>query len=541
MIEYQLNSQKRNYFLFNYDNNLQLMLEHGIIGLNSSVKSLRNVINQKNSLNQLNKKLEEQLENSIEEKKLFPLFIFDIKIGDVVCLSDNKTIKAIGVVESDYQFKQSKELNHVRFVDWIHVEDIKMEDGNHRVKIREVVCKKNHDIIEKYLNDYIANRDDTSLLVNYPSRITIEQYIEYFEVYPVSKIETRILKYISKKPNGANYREIRNAFENYNIEKIIEHFAARICTYHNIVNDEYDYAHNLFNGYLEDGELHVKLKSELETALFKEGNQLSDEEIYDVDQACEDSVFGMQEYHRLLDILYKKRNIYLYGDWGCGKSFLARKLSYLIIEKRLLKNVLHIKIHPALTYQSLLESKLIINFIEQANANRLENFVIIFEDAHENNLNTILGELTYLIADNNRRKENALDVSYLDEKLYLPKNIFTIITSRKIPNPLDNTLLSNTVYYEVETQYNERFRLLFNDVKLGGLISDTYSKINDILRSYNFSINHGLFIKGNNGVTYEEYKIVLKYKIIPLIKSIKISVEDNKKILELIDNVKQNK
>lgn len=540
MIEYQLNSHKRKFYLFNYDNNLQLMLEHGIVGISSPVKNLRSVCNLEDSLKELNKILDEQLENSIEAKSTFPKFIFDIKIGDVVCLSNSKHIKAIGVVESNYQYKQSKELNHIRFVNWIHVEDIEMEDGNHRVKIREISNDNNHDIIEKYLNDYITNRDDTSLLVNYPSRITVEQYLDYFKIFPITNSEYRILKYISKKPNGANLRELSSVFEKYHSEKIIEQFATRVCTFYNIINDGYDYTHNLFNGYLVDGELYLTLKVELETALFKEGYNEVDEEMYGVEQACESSVFGMKDYHRLVDILYKKRNIYLYGNWGCGKSFLARRLSYLILEKRSLKNILHIKIHPGLTYESILNSGLISNFIEQAIANRLENFVIIFEDAHENNLNNILGELTYLIADNNRRKENALDVTFMDEKLYLPKNIFTIITSRDLPDPLNSTLLSNTVYYEVETQYNERFRLLFNDEKLGVLICENYSKINEILLPYNFSINHGLFIKGSNGVTYDDYKMVLDYKIMPLLKTIKLEEKDYKNIMRLLENVKKD-
>ena len=58
----------------------------------------------------------------------------------------------------------------------------------------------------------------------------------------------------------------------------------------------------------------------------------------------------------------------------------------------------------------------------------------------------------------------------------------------------------------------------------------------EILKPYNFSINHGLFLKKNRGINMKEYEIVVDYKIKPIVKNLIID-EDYEKIDKLISKI----
>ena len=74
---------------------------------------------------------------------------------------------------------------------------------------------------------------------------------------------------------------------------------------------------------------------------------------------------------------------------------------------------------------------------------------------------------------------------------------------------------------------------MFENIKLGSWIAKTYLEVNEILDKYNFSINHGLFLKSSRGVNLEEYEIIVRYKIKPILKRL-LEYHDYQKIIKLI-------
>ncbi|MDL2211263.1 hypothetical protein LJB88_00085 [Erysipelotrichaceae bacterium OttesenSCG-928-M19] len=532
----------RKYFLFNYENDFRTMLDNNLIGLRNAERDLSAIYNALDPSHELDKVLTATGVSSNAEKNMFQKFLFDMNLGDAVCLIDSKSIWAVGIIESNYQFNYNKELPHARKVKWLSTNKIDFEDGNHRIRIREVEKEETHQIIEEIINEALLNEDDNGLLINYPSRVTVERYLAFFKRIHFNPHEVEFLNIIyQSQPNGISIFELQKSFDGINVEETIEILSRKISRRFNLPSVEGRYSPNLFNGVLIDGHLCLVLKNELSKALVK-ANIVSNtfdntNEKYTVKNAIKDSVYPTIWFEEALALLKSKRNLLILGDWGTGKSYFARRLAFLLMGHRTLDNILHIKLHSSLTYEKLMvdeSSRILYRFIEKARNNSMDDFVIIFEGCHQMDLENSLGEISYLFEDNNREREAALDVIFDDKKYYIPNNIFTISTARNTPNLFSQYDLSNILIFELYAIYDNKFINMFEDINFGTWIAQTFSDVNKILEKYNFSINHGLFLKKGRGVNLEEYNIVVRYKIDPILKRL-LEVNDYQKIKKLIN------
>ena len=534
------NGHLRKYFLFNYGNGFRTMIDNSIVALGGAEKDLSFIYNSPDQKHELSQTLDSLKANSNDEKDMFAKFLFDMEIGDAVCLEDGKAILAIGIIQSNYQYNRNKELPHARKVKWLSQDRIAVEDGNHRIKIREISKEETYKKVEGVINEALMDADDNGLLINYPSRITVEKYLAFFKRIHFNPHEVELLNVIyQKRLTGISIYDLRKLFEGIDIEESIETLSKKISRRFHLNDVENRYAPNLFNGILRDGRICLVLKNELSQALVK-ANIVSetplDDGIYTIKKATINSVYPASCYEEALELLKTKRCLLLLGKWGTGKSYFARRLAFLTMQSRNVDNILHIKMHKSLTYHELLvdESKrFLYRFIEKARKNTMENYVIIFEDCHEVNFTDVVGEIAYLLEDNNREREAAVDVTFDDKKYYIPRNIYVILTSRDIQGVYNNDEISNFLAYEMETIFNSKFINMFEDAEFGEWIAKTYIKVNKILEKYNFSINHGLFLKNDRGVYTNEYEVVVKYKLVPILKRL-LEKEDYQKIEKMI-------
>lgn len=532
----------RNYFLFNYENDYRLMIENDIIGLSGVEKDLSIVFNAADPKNELMHILSNENDITQEDKRNYEKLFFAMEIGDAVCLADTKSIWAIGIIESNYKYTPNKELPHARKVKWLSKEKISLEDGNPRIKIRAIEKETSYDIIENIINKALLDEGDSGLLINYPSRITVDRYLSFFKKIKLNPHEIEVLNVIyNNQNNGISIFELQKLFVGIDVEESMELLARKISKRFRLGRVENRYAPNLFNGILRDGHLCLVMKDEFAKALNQSGiveiAEYQDETKYTFKHAQKDSVYPLSWYEDAYNLLKTKHNLHIIGDWGTGKSYFARRLAFLLIESRDMNNIFHLKMHPSLKYDDLLSgdgSRPLYRFIEQARKNAIDNYVIIFEDCHEANLNEVIGELAYLMEDNNRDREGALDVNFDDKKYYIPKNVYIITTSRDNPGLFDPHELSNILIYIMPGIFNKKFVNMFEDYALGEFIATNFVKVNKIIEKYDLSLNHGLFLKKSRGITVKEYEIVLKYKLIPILKRL-VSDEDYEKIIAKID------
>ncbi|MDH6603142.1 broad-specificity NMP kinase [Bacilli bacterium PM5-9] len=532
----------RKYFLFNYENGFRTMMDNDIIGLSGAEKDLSSVYNAPEPKFELFQRLNTLGATSNDVKDTFDKFLFLMEIGDAVCLSDSKSIWAVGIIESNYQFNKNKELPHARKVKWIFQEKFDVEDGNHRIKIREVEKESTYIKIEEVINEAMVNEDDNGLLINYPSRVTVERYNEFFKQVHFNPHEIELLNIVyCNQPSGISVFELRKQFEGINVDVSIEALSRKISRKFRLSKVEGRYSPNLFNGVLRDGHLCLVLKDELSKALVQSkivsNTPLNNDGTYTVKMATTNSVYPKAWFEEALSLLKTKRNLMIIGSWGTGKSYFARRLAFLTNNSRDMENILHIKMHQSLTYQELLvdeNKRILYRFIEKARKNSMDNYVIIFEDCHEVNLTSVIGEISYLLEDNNREREAALDVTFDDNKYYIPKNVYVITTSRDTPGLFTPDEISNVLTFEMKSLFNDKFINMFEDVEFGQWIAKTYTSINKILDKYKFSINHGLFLKNDRGVSKGEYEVVIRYKIGPILKRI-VNDNDYQKIQKLLE------
>lgn len=522
---YRTEEKLRKYFLFNYGNFYRYMIDNNCIGLTKlDKKDLSIVFNAPDPKEMLNDILSHSMDANNDDKANFAKFLFELEVGDAVCLSDSKSIRAIGIVESNYKFNHNSELPHTRTVKWISTQTMQVEDGNHRIKIREVEKESIYNMIETVINEAFIS-DDDGLLINYPSRISVEEYLEFFENVTFNPHELELLHIFYKNQDrGISIYELQKQYVGIRVKESIENLAKKISRQFKLKKVEGTWAPNLFNGIVRDGHLCLIMKKELAQAL-KQSEIINEEEIlvgskYKFADAEFNSVYPKEYFEEAYKLLTMKKTLHITGDWGTGKSYFARKLAYLILEERNLENILHLKMTNNMTYEVLMDENngLLFNFIEKARKNAMENYVIILEDSHTVELSDITAEISYLMEDNNRAKESALDVPFSTGKYYLPDNIYIIVTYRDIPGLFNPYEITNNLIFEVEAMFNERFINMFEDRNLGKFIVKTYQELNKELDQYDFSINHGLFLKKDRGVNLDEYEVVVRYKLQPMLK-----------------------
>lgn len=534
----------RRYYLFSYDNNYPTMIKYNLVGLKGIEHDLSVIFNSNDPRVELRKTFQDYQNLTNEDLNRYEKLLFDIEIGDIICLFEGKKIGAIGVVTSNYQYNQNKELPHTRQVSWIYEGEIIFEDGNHRLKIREIEKEETYEVIESIVNEAFLKEEDNELYINYPSRITVNSYLKFFKNVTLNPHELELLSTLYLNPQGLSLYELQKIFDGIDIEDSIEFLSKKISLRFKLKSVEQRYAPNIFNGILRDGHLCLILKKELMEAM-KELNMV-DVDInndsktgYDIKQALVNCVCPREFFENAINLLHSKKVLQIVGPWLSGKSYFGRRLAYLINNNCNLNQILHLKMHTSLTYEDLLindQNKILYRFVEKARRDSLNNYVILIEDAHEVDLNSVFGEFMYLLEDNNREKEGALDVIFDTQKYYIPQNIYVIITSRNISTLNDKLFASNILIFDMPALYNNRFISMFENKSLGQEIAEKFTEVNDILKNYNFSINHGLFLKSTRGVNLEEYEIVVNYKIKPILKYI-LEEENFRQTAALCDEI----
>lgn len=532
----QWESGKRNYFLFNYDNDFRTMIDNNVIGFKGDEIDLTLPIKSQNPEEEVDKALSSSTLIDPISKRALKDMIFNLKIGDIVCLSDNDSVKAIGIIESNYFFRRNKELPHARVVHWIDTNKISLTDGNQRKKVRPVEKEGNIKLLEGIVDNIIAN-DDSPVTINYISRITVEKYVDFLSKVNLNPHEMDLLNLIYHKDGrGITLFGLQKRFDGIDVQESLEVLARKISKRFNLKKIDGSYIPNIFDYSYKDGYERINLKRELTEALSVTG--IVDYELegidtdYNINDATLNSIYPPEMFEEALNLMHLKKNINLSGGWGTGKSYFAKRLAYLIIGNRNSEFILSLRMHPSQDYRELLypeRPRILYRFIEQARKNLLDNYVIILEDCHLVNLNEVLGEIVYLMQDNNREKEDALDVSFTDNKFYLPKNIYVIETSRdnRVKN-IEEVDLTNVLFIEMKALFNNRFINMFKDKEFGTWIANTYSSLNERIDKYGISFNHGLFLKASRGVNLKEYKVILKYKVLPILRR----VLDDKEFIE---------
>lgn len=174
-------------------------------------------------------------------------------------------------------------------------------------------------------------------------------------------------------------------------------------------------------------------------AVLREPPSLPVEAQYTVDEAMRGLFLDRAEFERILSIWRDKKNLVLQGAPGVGKSFIAKRLAYALMEQKDPTRVEVVQFHQSYGYEDFvqgyrptkdggfeLRDGVFFRFCERARSDPGRPYVFIIDEINRGNLSKVFGELMLLIEHDKRSADWAARLAYADADtpaFYVPANV----------------------------------------------------------------------------------------------------------------------
>lgn len=147
---------------------------------------------------------------------------------------------------------------------------------------------------------------------------------------------------------------------------------------------------------------------------------------------------------RALDRLRSKKNLILQGPPGVGKTFVARRLAYALMQEEDPQRVEAVQFHPSYAYEDFvrgyrpvpgqagsfaLQDGVFHGFCRRAHEDPERDYVFIIDEINRGNLAAIFGELLMLLEADKRGSDFSVPLVYRrrdDERFHVPPNVHVI-------------------------------------------------------------------------------------------------------------------
>ena len=250
-----------------------------------------------------------------------------------------------------------------------------------------------------------------------------------------------------------------------------------------------------------------------------------------------------------VSLLKRKKNIILQGPPGVGKTFIARKLAYEIMQEVKDANIEMVQFHQSYSYEDFIQGLrptqkggfdlrdgIFYSFCQRALAHPERPFFFIIDEINRGNLSKIFGELMMLIEADKREEKFALKLTYAEDeedRFYVPDNLYIIGTMNTADRSLaivDYALRRRFAFVSLQPDYGSNFRSFLADKGLSeGIIEHictSISKLNnkikeDVNLGEGFQIGHSYFCTyTNDGNENQWWADILYYELKPLLEEI---------------------
>jgi len=255
------------------------------------------------------------------------------------------------------------------------------------------------------------------------------------------------------------------------------------------------------------------------------------------------------DFTQTVALLKRKKNIILQGPPGVGKTFIARKLAYEIMQEIKDANIEMVQFHQSYSYEDFIQGLrptqkggfdlrdgIFYSFCQRAMAHPDRPFFFIIDEINRGNLSKIFGELMMLIEADKREEKFALKLTYAEDeedRFYVPSNLYIIGTMNTADRSLaivDYALRRRFAFITLQPDYGNNFRAFLASKGLSaGMvehISSAVTKVNskikeDINLGEGFQIGHSYFCTfTTNEDENKWWNEILSFELKPLLEEI---------------------
>lgn len=272
-------------------------------------------------------------------------------------------------------------------------------------------------------------------------------------------------------------------------------------------------------------------------------------ESYDKKKAMKGLFLAEAQFDEMLAALREKKNVVLQGAPGVGKTYVARRLAYALIESNDPQRIEIIQFHQSYSYEDFIQGfrptpkghfdlkyGIFHQFCRRAQRDEGQPYVFIIDEINRGNLSKIFGELMMLIEPDKRGKEHAIPLAYsqdADEKFYIPENLHLIgmmNTADRSLAMVDYALRRRFRFITLRPEFSsETFRAFLGDAgakpELVKKIIARMNALNEVIAADTknlgpgYQIGHSYFCPRNGMKSDDDwYRRVIESEIVPLIQ-----------------------
>jgi len=269
---------------------------------------------------------------------------------------------------------------------------------------------------------------------------------------------------------------------------------------------------------------------------------------YSIDDALQELFLDAEKFNTIQSLLVRRKNIVLQGSPGVGKTFIAKRIAFAMMNEKAPERVQMVQFHQSYTYEDFvlgfrpstngafeLKKGVFYSFCKRAEEDPENSYVMIIDEINRANLSKVFGELLMLIEEDKRSKNYEIQLAYQENgKFYVPDNIYIIGLMNTADRSLalvDYALRRRFSFIDLEPAFEmESFKdyLAENNVEeeIITLIVERISSLNEVIckdstnLGSGFVIGHSYFCPRSSDDDYSRdwYESIINYEILPLLK-----------------------